>query len=172
VVFDGATPHPRLLWVLDPFGKLVVKAKRRVRIDGAAIFESAEGDWTMSTAEANELTDVLNRVKTWPATLRITLARKILESLDKAEAPATPPPPKTSGLSAAEFQGLLKTDRPPPDDETGKHLGTIETRPVSLPPRKGSLKDLLGILKTDAPPPNDEECRAILEEELMKKHIK
>ena len=72
----------------------------------------------MSTAEATELTDVLNRVKTWPTTLRITLARKILESLDKAEAPAAPPAPKTRGLSAAEVQGLLKTDRPPPDDET------------------------------------------------------
>ena len=51
-------------------------------------------------------------------------------------------------------------------------LETIETHPVSPPPRTGSLKDLLGILKTDAPPPNDEECRAILEEELIKKHLK
>jgi hypothetical protein len=72
----------------------------------------------MSTAEAAELTDVLNRVKTWPTTLRITLARKILESLDKAERPAAPPDPKTRGLSAAEVQGLLMTDRPPPDDAT------------------------------------------------------
>src|ERR1039458_233291 len=68
----------------------------------------------MSTAEATELTDVLNRVKTWPTTLRITLARRILESLERAEAPAAPPPPKTRGLSAAEVQGLLKTDQPPP----------------------------------------------------------
>jgi hypothetical protein len=36
----------------------------------------------MSTAEATELANVLNRVKTWPTTMRITLARKILESLD------------------------------------------------------------------------------------------
>jgi len=72
----------------------------------------------MSTAEATELTDVLNRVKAWPTTLRITLARKILESLDKAEAPPAPPLRKTRGLSAAEVRGLLKTDRPPPDDET------------------------------------------------------
>jgi len=49
-------------------------------------------------------------------------------------------------------------------------LETIETQPVSEPPRTGSLKDLLGILKTDAPAPNDDECRAILEEELVKKH--
>jgi hypothetical protein len=72
----------------------------------------------MSTAEASELTDVLDRVKTWPPTLRITLARKILESLDKAQAPQAPPPPKTRGLSAAEIRRLLKTDRIPPDDET------------------------------------------------------
>jgi hypothetical protein len=72
----------------------------------------------MSTAEATELTDVLNRVHAWPTTLRITLARKILESIDKAEGPAALPPAKTRGLSAAEVQGLLATDRPPPDDET------------------------------------------------------
>jgi hypothetical protein len=72
----------------------------------------------MSTAEATELTEVLNRVNTWPETLRITLARKILESLDKAETPAAPPPPKVRGFSAAEVQGLLKTNRPPTDDET------------------------------------------------------
>jgi len=63
---------------------------------------------------------ILNQVKTWPTTLRITLARKILESLDKGEGPAAPPPPKTRGLSAAEVEGSLKTDRLPPDDETGK----------------------------------------------------
>jgi hypothetical protein len=44
VVFDCGTPHPRLLRVRDPFGKLVVKAKGSVQIDGAAIFDAAEGD--------------------------------------------------------------------------------------------------------------------------------
>jgi len=42
------------------------------------------------------------------------------ESLDKAEAAAASPPPNTCGLSAAELEGLLKTDPPPPDDETIK----------------------------------------------------
>ena len=51
-------------------------------------------------------------------------------------------------------------------------LETIETQPVSPIAPKGSLKDLLGILKTDSPPPNDEECQSILEEELIKKHVK
>ena len=72
----------------------------------------------MSTAEATELTDILKRVTTWPTTLRITLARKILESVDSAEAPAGTPAPKTRGLSAAEVRALIKTDRTPPDDET------------------------------------------------------
>jgi hypothetical protein len=31
----------------------------------------------MSTAEATDLTDVLDRVKNWPTTLQIALARKI-----------------------------------------------------------------------------------------------
>jgi hypothetical protein len=126
----------------------------------------------MSTGEATELMDVLNRVRNWPETLRITLAHKILESLDKAEGSSAPPPSKTRGFSAAEVHALLMTDRPGLDDETVKLLETTETHPVNPPPRKGSLKDLLGILKTDAPPPNDEECRAILEEELIKKHCK
>jgi hypothetical protein len=125
----------------------------------------------MSNAEATDLTDVLDRVKTWPTRLRITLALKILESLDKAEVPPAASPPNTRGFSA-EDQGLLKTNRPPADNETVKLLQTIETDPVGQPPRKGSLKGLLGILKTDAPPPTDEECQAILEEELTKKHLK
>jgi superfamily II DNA or RNA helicase len=44
VVFDCGTSHPRLLRVRDPFGKLVVRASGSVRIDGAAIFASAEGN--------------------------------------------------------------------------------------------------------------------------------
>jgi hypothetical protein len=48
-------------------------------------------------------------------------------------------------------------------------LDTPETEPA---PNRQSLKDLLGLLKTDAPPPTDEECRRILEEELMKKHLR
>jgi hypothetical protein len=43
VVFECASPHPRLLRVQDPFGKLVVRAKGGVRIDETAIFDAAEG---------------------------------------------------------------------------------------------------------------------------------
>jgi hypothetical protein len=72
----------------------------------------------MNTAEATELSHILNVVIAWPTTLRVTLARKILESLEKGEAPAASPCPKTRGLSAAEVRALIKTDRTPPDDET------------------------------------------------------
>jgi hypothetical protein len=50
-------------------------------------------------------------------------------------------------------------------------LETLEASPVAEPPRIRSLNDVVGLLKTDAPP-TDEECRAILEEELLKKHLK
>jgi len=43
-VFDCGSPHPRLLRVQDPFGKLIVTAKGSVRIDGSAIFQAAELD--------------------------------------------------------------------------------------------------------------------------------
>ena len=72
----------------------------------------------MSTADVNEWADVLNRVTSWPSLQRIALARKILESLEAADVPASPVPARTRGVSAAEVQGLLRTDRPPPDDET------------------------------------------------------
>jgi hypothetical protein len=51
-------------------------------------------------------------------------------------------------------------------------LETVEAAEASVQPSKGSLEDLLGMLKTDAPPPTDDECRAILADELSKKHLK
>ena len=43
VVYDCGTPHPRLLRIQDPFGKLVVRSKGGVRIEETAIFGAAEG---------------------------------------------------------------------------------------------------------------------------------
>ncbi len=51
-------------------------------------------------------------------------------------------------------------------------LETLEAPSIGVPSRTESLKDIIGLLKTDAPPPTDEECRAILEEELIKKHLR
>ena len=49
-------------------------------------------------------------------------------------------------------------------------LETLEPRVPEAPAR--SLKGLLGLLKTSDRPPGDEECQAILEEELVRKHLK
>ena len=51
----------------------------------------------MSTAEATELTDVLDRVKNWSPESRIVLARRILETLERPQRPAgaSPVGPRT-----------------------------------------------------------------------------
>jgi hypothetical protein len=51
-------------------------------------------------------------------------------------------------------------------------LETLEAGTLQEPPRARSLKDMLGMLRSDATPPTDEECQAILEEELIKKHLR
>jgi hypothetical protein len=83
----------------------------------------------MGAAEADEMAEILSRVKNWSVPARVALARQILES--------------------------------------------VEREPVMEPrPRKLGISELIGLLKTDAPPTTDEECQAILEEELIKKHLK
>ncbi len=42
VVYDCATPHPRLLRVQDPFGKLLVRARGRVEVAEQEVLASAE----------------------------------------------------------------------------------------------------------------------------------
>jgi hypothetical protein len=68
----------------------------------------------MSTAETTELTDVLNRVKTWSPESRIVLARRILETLDGSRCPPRGLPIR----SVRELIGLGAGELPPPDDET------------------------------------------------------
>jgi DNA-3-methyladenine glycosylase I len=113
----------------------------------------------MSAAEATELTDVLNRVKTWPTTLRITLARRILQSVDGVESPAAMSAPKTRGLSAAEVRALIRTDRTPPDDETmerwideyrmEKYGSSESAAPVRASDRGGETMNRCGWAKDD-----------------------
>jgi hypothetical protein len=80
-----------------------------------------------------------------------------------------------STTESAKFEGILGELKSWPSSERVRLarmiLETVEAPAPSASPRQGSLKDLLGILKTNAPTPTDEECRAILEEELMKKHL-
>jgi hypothetical protein len=99
----------------------------------------------MSTAEATELTDILTRVTTWSTTMRITLARKILESVDQA-AVQTKLSPKTTGDFAHD------DERPP------------------RATRGFSADQVIQLLHSDQPAPSDGECDRILEEELMKKY--
>ncbi len=66
----------------------------------------------MSTVEANELSDVLDRVKDWPPARRIALARRILETVETHEA-MNP----TRGVPVESVVGLLRGDREPPTDE-------------------------------------------------------
>jgi hypothetical protein len=74
----------------------------------------------MSTVESGEMVDVLDRVKTWSAPQRLTLVRRILETLEASAAGPTngdrPPEGPTRGWPVEKALGLLKTDREPPDD--------------------------------------------------------
>jgi hypothetical protein len=80
----------------------------------------------MSTAEANELSDVLDRVKSWSPPLRIALARRILETLDTSAVgeperhPVIEEP--TRGVPVERVLGMLKTDREPPNDEECRQI--------------------------------------------------
>ena len=66
----------------------------------------------MSTIESADISDVLERVRTWTPGMRIVLARKVLESLESA---TISEPPRTMPLD--DVFGLLQTDELPPDDE-------------------------------------------------------
>jgi hypothetical protein len=100
----------------------------------------------MSTAEATELTDILRRITTWTTMLRITLARKILESVDKVVAQSEATPMKTR-------------EDPAHEDERPRR-----------PTRGFSADQVIQLLHSDRPAPTDEECDRILEEELIKKY--
>ncbi|HKI33950.1 MAG TPA: hypothetical protein VKA46_19000 [Gemmataceae bacterium] len=68
----------------------------------------------MTIAESNQVYEVVRRVQSWPASLRIALARRILQTLENG-CPAEPAPALPRGPSAAEVAAMFKTDKP--DDE-------------------------------------------------------
>ena len=74
----------------------------------------------MSTAEATELTDVLNRVNAWPTTLRITLCAKSLSLLIRRKGPAARPPRRYAGYRRRKSRACSRRTGPRPDDETVK----------------------------------------------------
>ena len=73
----------------------------------------------MSPVETKEIADLVQCVQSWPPSLRIALARRILETLE-SPSPPEPPPTLPRGPSAAEIAAMLKTDKPAPDDATVK----------------------------------------------------
>ena len=80
----------------------------------------------MNASGADEVSEVLDRVKHWPPPSRITLARRILESLDPSAVggtnPESPTETPTRGVPAESVIGLLRTDREPPDDEECRRI--------------------------------------------------
>ena len=69
----------------------------------------------MNATETPDVIDVLTRVKAWPPTLRITLARRILEGVEAAGAADA----DSSGHRGSPVQrliGLGAGSQPPPDD--------------------------------------------------------
>jgi hypothetical protein len=67
----------------------------------------------MSTIESFELADILDRVKSWSPSLRIALARGILESLEHRSLVERPP----MRLPLDQVLGMLRTETQPPTDE-------------------------------------------------------
>ena len=64
----------------------------------------------MVSISTDELQKVVTSVASWPAHARITLARKILETVEH------PLPPDSRGLRAEEVIELLKMPQPAPSD--------------------------------------------------------
>ena len=99
----------------------------------------------MSLAEASDLTDILTRMTTWSTTMRITLARKILESVDQAA--------MQTKLSPKKSEDLVHDDERPPWITRGF-----------------SADQVIQLLHSSQSASTDEECDRILEEELMNKY--
>ncbi len=62
-------------------------------------------------ATTEQVSEVIDRVKTWPKTLRIALAKRLLDTLDSPEASTA-----TRGRHVEELIGLGAGPAPPPDD--------------------------------------------------------
>ena len=71
----------------------------------------------MSVLERDPVNEVLDRVNTWSPAQRITLARRILESLEDRPISGLP-----RARSLKDLVGLLKTDAPPPGDEECRQI--------------------------------------------------
>ncbi len=80
----------------------------------------------MDAAQNEEIAEIFNRVKNWSPPQRITLARRILETLEASATAEAGSQPKIEepkrGWPVERVLGLLKTDREPPDDEECRRI--------------------------------------------------
>ena len=66
----------------------------------------------MFTNDFTAISDVLESVRAWTPSMKIVLARKVLETLESEEITV---PPRMMRLD--DVVGLLQTDESPPDDD-------------------------------------------------------
>lgn len=69
--------------------------------------------------ELDAIADLVHQVQAWPTPMRISLARQILESVERepGQAAALPTP---RGPIAAEVAARFRSHKPAPDDQTVK----------------------------------------------------
>ena len=69
----------------------------------------------MTVSQVSEYTDVLEKVRSWPPEMRLTLAEDLLRSLHPVVRPNG-----RRGIPAEQVRGIGAGKGPPPDDETVK----------------------------------------------------
>lgn len=65
--------------------------------------------------QTNDITQMFQQIQSWPVPMRISLARQILESIERERAGASLPS-LPRGPSAAEIAARFGTAKPAPDD--------------------------------------------------------
>jgi hypothetical protein len=100
----------------------------------------------ITPTDAEQLSEVIERVKTWSPSMKIALAKRVLDTLEAPEAA-----PATHGRPVEELVGV------------GAGGSLSRTRGVPV-------ESVVGLLRTDREPPDDEECRRIVEEERWRKY--
>lgn len=74
----------------------------------------------MITTDPHQLADIVERVRAWPATARVTLARRILETVETQPSPERSDRPR--GPSAAEVAAMFQSDKPAPSDDDCRRI--------------------------------------------------
>lgn len=74
----------------------------------------------MITTDTHQLSDIVERVRAWPANVRVTLARRILETVETQPSPE--PSDRPRGPSAAEVASMFKSDKPTPSDDDCRRI--------------------------------------------------